>query len=93
MHPPVPEYSSETVARLLHDLRQPITNIGLSLFYLNLLMGDPGGKVREQLGLIERQVERASDLINQAAADLDRSRSQPAAVNLELTNSATSPLT
>jgi hypothetical protein len=92
MSPLNPEISDQSVARLLHDLRQPICNIGLGLFYLNLLLGEPGGKLQEQIRALEEQADRASRLISQAAAELDRRPTQPAA-SLELTNPATSAVT
>ena len=96
MHSPAAsiEMQREVLARLLHDLRQPIGNIGLSTFYLNMLLGEAGGKVQEQLEAIEQQVERASRMLSEAASELGRLRPQSAtAENLELTNSATSAVT
>jgi hypothetical protein len=92
MFPSDPENSDQIVANLLHDLRQPICNIGLGLFYLNILLGEPGGKLQEQLGALEKQTHRASQLIDQAAAELDRRQAQPAA-SLSPTKPATSSVT
>jgi signal transduction histidine kinase len=89
---PDDENSDQMIARLLHDLRQPIGNIGLGLFYLNLLLGEPGGKLQEQIRALEKQAERASRLIDQAAAELYRRPAQPAP-SLELTKAATSAVT
>ena len=94
MRPIASDTREQIVARLLHDLSQPLSAIGLSAFYLNILLGEPGGKVREQIAAIERQAERASRLIAEAAAELSRSHAQPeAAGSLEPTNSDTACVT
>jgi signal transduction histidine kinase len=92
---PFPENTQEEfLARLLHDLRQPLGNIGLSTFYLNLLLGQSGEKVQGQIQIIEQQVDRASGILAEAAAELVRLRPQtPAVENLELTKAATSAVT
>ena len=66
--------------------------MGLGLFYLNILLGEPGGKLQEQLRALEKQAHRASQLIDQAAVELDRRQAQPAA-SLSLTKPATSSVT
>jgi signal transduction histidine kinase len=84
----------EFMSRLIHDLRQPIGNIGLSAFYIDLLLGDPGGKVQEQLRAIQAQVERASLVLSEAARELGRLSPQAlGAESLEPTNRATSAVT
>ncbi|MGA2271559.1 MAG: hypothetical protein ABSH44_24100 [Bryobacteraceae bacterium] len=59
----------ELVARLLHDLRQPLGTIGTSAYYMELVLGQEDGPAREQLRLIERQVDLAVRILNEAAAE------------------------
>ena len=82
--------SSETaLANLIHDLRQPLGNIESSTWCLSSLTGHSDPRVREQVALIERQVQAAENLLSAAAAELSRARVQrsEAAVSLEVTNS------
>jgi signal transduction histidine kinase len=70
---------SETVlANLIHDLRQPLGNIENSTWCLSSLTSLADPRVREQVALIERQVQAAENLLNAAAAELTRSRVQSA---------------
>jgi len=83
--------STETaLANLIHDLRQPLGNIESSTWCLSSLTGHSDPRVREQVALIERQVQVAENLLSAAAAELSRARVQraEAAVPLEVTNSA-----
>lgn len=94
MRPLAPGTQEEIVARLLHDLSQPLSAIGLSAFYLNILLGEPGGKVGEQIGAISTQADHASRLIGEAAAELRLMCAQPSAAgSLEPTNSDTACVT
>ena len=94
MRPLATGTQEEIVTRLLHDLSQPLSAIGLSAFYLNILLGDPGGKVQEQIDAISRQADRASRLIGKAAAQLRQMRAQPASTeSLEPTNAETACVT
>jgi signal transduction histidine kinase len=83
--------ASETaLANLIHDLRQPLGNIENSTWCLSSLTGQSDSRVRDQIALIERQVQAAEDLLTAAAAELSRVRVQraEAAVSLEVTNAA-----
>ncbi len=83
--------ASETaLANLIHDLRQPLGNIENSTWCLSSLAGQFDPRVREQIALIERQVQAAEDLLTAAAAELSRVRVEraEAAVCLEVTNVA-----
>jgi len=68
--------SEEIVSSLVHDLRQPLGNIETSVFYLDLILGHPQGRVREQLHSIEQQVAQATRLLHQAADELRRLQGQ-----------------
>lgn len=85
-----PNASEAALANLIHDLRQPLGNIETSMWCLSSLTGSADPKVREQVALIERQVEAVELLLASAAAELNRARVQraEAAVNLGMTRSA-----
>lgn len=85
-----PNAAETALANLIHDLRQPLGNIQTSAWCLSSLTGSAEARVREQVALIERQVEVAESLLTAATAELSRLRVQraEAAVRLEATNSA-----
>ena len=58
--------SEELVARLAHDLRQPLGTIETSAYCMNLLLGQEHTAAREQLRVIERQVGHAVRILNEA---------------------------
>ena len=82
--------SEIALANLIHDLRQPLGNIESSTWCLSSLTGHSDPRVREQVALIERQVQAAENLLTAAAAELSRARVQraEAAASLEVTNAA-----
>jgi signal transduction histidine kinase len=83
----------EIVGSLVHDLRQPLGNIETSVFYLDLVLDHPHGRVRDQLRTIEHQVAQAAGLLQQATEELRRLRAQRGAESLDLTKSATASVT
>jgi len=84
----------ELLAALVHDLRQPLSTIENSTFYLDLLLKHPHGPVHDQLHLIEQQVAVAGRMLAEAVSELRRLRDQRAAADsLILTNSATASVT
>lgn len=87
--------SHESLAELIHDLRQPLGTIENSAFYLRMLLNATDGPVLEQLRLIEEQVDRAARLLADAAARIPRSAAQCAAAgeSLDLTKSQTAVVT
>ena len=68
----------DLVARLAHDLRQPLGTIETSVFCINLLLGHEHTEVQEQLRIIERQVCHAVRILDQAVAET-RHRDAPRA--------------
>lgn len=81
-------------ANLAHDLRQALSTVETSAFYLDLLLEHPQGPVQEQLRVIERQVAAASRMLADAAGEMRRQQAQRAgAGSLVLTNSATAGVT
>jgi len=85
------------ISELIHDLRQPLSNIECSVSYLRMqLMSHRAG---EHLDLIDNQLQEAEQMLVDATARLRRLRAQrdlESAVDagsLELTNSATAALT
>ncbi len=78
---------------LVHDLRQPLSTIETSTYYLNLLLGDGPSRAQEQLRAIEHQVDRAAALLAEAVAELQRLQGRPASDSRSLTNEATAVVT
>ena len=62
--------SNQLLQALVHDLRQPLSTIENSAYYLNLLTGVENAQVQEQILCIQAQVERAAHLLSQLAAEL-----------------------
>ena len=83
------------LVNLIHDLRQPLTNIEGSSFHLASLArsGDP--RIQELARVIERQVEQAEQLLTAASLELARTRvqRQEEAVSIDLTNSVKAGVT
>jgi len=93
---PLPLTDSDAVlAELVHDLRQPLGTLEYSACYLDLLLGEAQGAVREQLRIIQQQLDLAARLLTEAAARLPRPGVQRAAVgeSLDLTKSETAAVT
>jgi signal transduction histidine kinase len=61
--------SEEFIARLAHDLRQPLGTIETSAYCMNLLLGQEHTAAREQLRIIERQVGHAVRILNEAVEE------------------------
>jgi signal transduction histidine kinase len=79
---------------LVHDLRQPLSTIETSSYYLNLLLEDGPSRVREQLRTIEHQVDLAAAMLSQAVAELHRLQAEgPTGNSRSLTNEATAAVT
>jgi signal transduction histidine kinase len=89
---------------LVHDLRQPLGNIETSVFYLDLVLDHPDGRISEQLHVMEQQVVEAARLLTTAANRMRHLRAQReeddgalpcagVAESLALTNSAIAGVT
>ena len=78
---------------LVHDLRQPLSTIETSAYYLNLLLTDGPQRAHEQLRTIEHQVDRAAALLSQAVAELHRLHACPTVDNRDLTKEVTAIVT
>ena len=87
------------LARLVHDLRQPLGNIETSVYLLNLLTAPEDQRVHAQLHAIECQLNDATRLLAEASAELGRLRAQrapepaPELESLDLTNPVTADVT
>ncbi len=66
MDPNGSSHSGDFLASLVHDLRQPLSNIALSASYIDLLVEPHQTRIREQIGMIQQQVERASIALERA---------------------------
>jgi K+-sensing histidine kinase KdpD len=82
---------------LVHDLRQPLSNLETSIFYLDIVLSHPSGRVGEQMRSMERQLAQANQLLHQVAQELRALRTQRegagVAENFPLTKSATARFT
>ncbi|MBS1858829.1 MAG: hypothetical protein JST11_25890 [Acidobacteria bacterium] len=89
-----PDPSDRLLAGLIHDLRQPLGNIECSAWCLASMTESADPRVREQVHLIERQVEEAARLLA-AAAELNCASAQRAAApaSFAVTNPASSGVT
>ena len=87
----------ELFSDLIHDLRQPLNVIENTTSYLKLLLNDSEEPVREQLRLIERQVDLAARLLAEASTWVNHPepirRQRTGGANLELTKSQSSAVT
>src|SRR5215831_75849 len=84
---PLPTHTLEMLLiNLIHDLRQPLGNIEGTTYCLSSLLESADSRIRDQVRLIERQVERAEQLLSAASAELARARVQR--VEVEVTNAA-----
>jgi len=78
MHPPDrPRETEDILVDVVHDIRQPLSTIETSVIILSLLLGDSSGPGMEYLRTIERQVELASNRLDEAVAELRQLRSLP----------------
>jgi len=84
MHPsmltmkPLAAISDHALDELVHELRQPLSNIGLSASYLSLILGENQSRAQQQILQIQEQVERAACILNGASALLSRARTETA---------------
>jgi signal transduction histidine kinase len=70
--------SEDLLARLVHDLRQPLGTIETSAYCMNLMLGQEHTAAREQLRIIERQVAHAVRILNQAVEETRQNRAHHA---------------
>lgn len=71
--------AEDLLTKLIHDLRQPLSTIENSAYLTQILLDSEQDRAREQLGLIQNQVDRAANLLSAAVIELVRIRSQRAA--------------
>lgn len=79
----------QLLKNLVHDLRQPLSNIETSVYCLSLHLHTADPQTCEQLRAIEHQVERAAALLNETVAALNCHHS---ALIEEKTMAAAAPL-
>lgn len=79
----------QLLKNLVHDLRQPLSNIETSVYCLSLHLRAADPQTREQLRAIEHQVERAAALLSETVVALN---SRHAAVIEEKALAAAVPL-
>jgi len=69
--------AEKLLKNVVHDLRQPLGTIETSAYLLNRMLRSAEGQAYQYLCTIERQVDLAARILNEAAAELGRLRSQP----------------
>jgi signal transduction histidine kinase len=76
------------LANLIHDLRQPLSNIESATYHLGSLTGSCEARVKDHMRVIERQVEQAESLLAAAVGEMARLRTQRQgeAMSIESTN-------
>src|SRR5208337_957398 len=73
------DLAAETLLKnVVHDLRQPLGNIETSAYLLNRTLRGTEGQVCRHLITIERQVDLASRILNEAVRELRRLHAPPA---------------
>ena len=87
--------SEQMLAELVHNLRQPLSTLQYSACYLQMLLSNTHEAVRQQLRVIEQQLDLANRLVNEAATKMAGSCAQPVATgeSLDLTKSQTAAVT
>lgn len=87
--------SSDLMAELVHELRQPLGTLEYSACCLQILLGESQGAVQQQLRVMQQQIELATHLLSEAAARLPHSNLQRvgAAESLDLTKPETAAVT
>ena len=84
----------ELLRDIVHDVRQPLGTIGTSSYMLSLWLHDAPDQVRDQIRMIQRQVDSAQRILTDASAHLRRLQAQPVAgESFDLTNSETALVT
>ena len=85
----------DLLTTLVHDLRQPLDNIGTSAYILTLITNPDQARAHEQFRAIERQVAQATLLLGQLSAELTRQRCHraEAAESFDLTKSEIAAVT
>lgn len=71
--------SQQVLADLIHDLAQPLSAIETGAFCLDFHIDPQNARALEYLRLIQQQVERASNILAAASAEIRQSREERAA--------------
>lgn len=61
----------QLLKNLVHDLRQPLSNIETSVYFLSLHLRAADPQTREQIRTLEHQVERAAAILSETVAALN----------------------
>ena len=95
MHPYKNSQPEDLLTTLVHDLRQPLDNIGTSAYFLTLITDPDQARAHEQFRTIERQVAQATRLLGELSAELMRQRGHraDAAESFDLTKSEIAAVT
>jgi len=69
-------FYEKVLADLIHDLRQPLSNIETSAYCLDLSIDPQNVRAQKYLHLIQQQVEQAVSMLSAASAELTHPRSE-----------------
>lgn len=70
--------SEELMIDLVHELRQPLSTLEYSACYLQMLLGEAQESVQQQLRIIQRQIDLATRLVDEAVVRIPRLERQRA---------------
>jgi signal transduction histidine kinase len=95
MHSYNNSHPEDLLTTLVHDLRQPIDNIGTSAYILTLITDPDQARAHEQFRAIERQVAQATRLLGELSDELSRQcgHRADAAESFDLTKSEIAAVT
>ncbi|HEY2018097.1 MAG TPA: hypothetical protein VGH38_31545 [Bryobacteraceae bacterium] len=86
--------AEKLLKNVVHDLRQPLGNIETSAYLLHRILRGSEGQADPHLTMIERQVDLAVSILNNAVEELYHLHAQPTeAESLAFTKSATAAVT
>ena len=66
----------EIIHSLVHDLRQPLSNLETCIFWLDMVLEHPSGRVGEHLHTMENQIAQATRLLQGAVEQMRALRAQ-----------------
>jgi signal transduction histidine kinase len=66
----------QVLADLIHDLRQPLSNIETSAYCLDLSIDPHNLRAQKYLQLIQQQVDQAVSMLSAASAEMARARTE-----------------
>src|SRR6476646_9894688 len=88
--PSTDRQAEKILSNVVHDLRQPLGNIEISSYLLHRILHEMDGQACQHLRNIERQIDLASRILSDAAAEMNSLNCQATeGENLAFTKSET----